>query len=260
MTTQKLEAETAYEPASTHDPNCGKVISPEVLKDFGDPTICGQRQLVNRVFEAHDQDRQSLASELHEDLSQRMTGALLRLQALERLLQGVPENATRELHKAQKLLSHSIGAARRIANRLQPPALAQFGLVAGIDCLTAGIARDGQPAIEFSCDEDFARVAPTVEIAAFRVVQELLENVLRHSQSRKVWVDLVRSNGHVQLEVHDWGIGFDPAQVNGDGFGLREVRERVKLLGGRIEIDSAPGNGTRVVVELPVGNNSTYDT
>ena len=158
MTTQKREAKTACVPASTHCPNCGKAIPTKRFNDFGDPAVCGQRQLLNRLFEAHDEDRQSLASELHEDLTQRMTGALLRLQTLERLLQGVPDDPRRELRKAQQLLSHSIGAARRIANRLQPPALAQFGLAAGIDCLTTRIARDGEPAIEFSCDADFARV------------------------------------------------------------------------------------------------------
>ena len=73
-------------------------------------------------------------------------------------------------------------------------------------------------------------------------------------------MELARTNGHVHLGVRDWGIGFDPATVNGDGFGLREVRARVELLGGRIAIDSTPGNGTRVVVELPVGDAPPYDT
>ena len=260
MTTQRFETESTCDPASALCPHCGDKIFPPVLEELADLEANSQRELLNRVFQAHDDDWQSLASDLHDDLTQQMTGALLRLQTVERQLQRVPENVARELRKAQNLLRHSISAARRIANRVQPPALVEFGIVAGIDCLMAAISTDEELAIEFSHDAEFGRIAPTVETAAFRVVQELLANAVHHSQTRKIRLELAQTDGHVRLEVRDWGIGFDPDKVNGDGLGLRKIRERTELLGGRTEIDSVPGNGTRVVVELPVGDAPPYDT
>jgi len=83
-------------------------------------------------------------------------------------------------------------------------------------------------------------------------VQECLTNACRYSQSQKVRVELVQSEGRVRIEVRDWGIGFNPAQVPGDHFGLKGIRERARLLGGAVALETAPQQGTHIRIELPL--------
>ena len=144
MTTQQLEAETACVSAPPRYPNCGEAVLTEVMENLADLAVQKERQLLKRALDAHEQDQQSLARQVHEGLAQHMIGALLRLRAVEQRQQGDPEG--------QQM---------------------SFTPLVGEDC-----------------------------------------------------------------------------------FGLQEVRERAKLLGGRTAIDSAPGKGTRVVVELPLENNA----
>jgi signal transduction histidine kinase len=260
MTTQQLEAETACVSAPPRCPNCGEVVLAEIAENFVGLAVQKERQLLKRVLDAHEQNQQSLAHQIHEGLAQHLIGALLRLRAVEQPLQWDPEGAANELHAVGKLLSEGIDEARRIASSLRPPALDQFGIVAGINYLTTEIARNAELEIEYCHEDEFARVPAPVATAVFRIVQELLTNACRHSQTMKVRVELTQADGHLRVEVQDWGIGFDPTKVGEDCFGLQEVRERAELLGGRTAIDSAPGKGTRVLVELPLGNNAPFET
>jgi signal transduction histidine kinase len=91
-----------------------------------------------------------------------------------------------------------------------------------------------------------------LENAIFRIVQESLTNVRRHSESENVQVDLIKKSDVIQIEIEDWGVGFDPENTSGDCFGLVGIQERVRMLGGNAIIDSEPGKGTRVVVKLPL--------
>jgi two-component system sensor histidine kinase DegS len=230
------------------------------VENLADLAVQEERRLLKRVLDAQEQGQQWLANQIHEGLAQPMIGAVLRLQAVEHLQRRDPEGAANELRAVRKLLRDSIDEARTIASRLRPPALDEFGIVAGIHYLTAELTRNAELEIEFSHDAEPLRMPAPVETAAFRIVQELLTNVWRHSQTRKVRVELARTDGHVHLEVRDCGIGFDPTIVGEDCFGLQAVRERAKLLGGRATVETAPGKGTRVVVELPLGNNTPSQT
>jgi len=231
------------------------------MENLADLAVQKQRELLKRVLDAHEQDQQSLARQLHEGLAQQMIGALLQLRAVEQLQRGDPDGAANELRAVGKLLSEGIDEARRIASRLRPPGLDEFGIVAGINFLLAEtVKNNAELEIEFSHEDEFARVPAPVDTAVFRIVQELLTNASRHSQTMKVRVELAQADGHLRVEVLDWGIGFDPTVVGEDCFGLQEVRERAKLLGGRTAIDNSPGKGTRVLVELPLGNNAPSET
>jgi signal transduction histidine kinase len=108
------------------------------------------------------------------------------------------------------------------------------------------------PVIEWSHDVQFDRLAPPLETALFRIIQEGLTNALRHSHSDRVCVRLVQRGDRLRLEVSDCGSGFDPARVDESRFGLAGIRERASLFGGEAIIDTAPGKGTRIAVELPV--------
>jgi signal transduction histidine kinase len=252
MTTQQLETDRAGISTPLRCPDCGEAIPSEVVEDLADLAVQEQRRLLKRVLDAQEQDQQWLANQILEGLAQRMIGALLRLQSVEHLQQGDTERTANELRAVRKLLRDSINEARTITRRLRPPALDEFGIVAGIHDLTSQLGRDEELEIEFFHDVAPLRMPAPVETGAFRIVQELLTNVSRHSRTRKVRVGVARSDGRFRLEVRDWGIGFDPTVVGEDGFGLQKVRERAKLLGGRTFVESGQGKGTRIVVELPL--------
>jgi two-component system sensor histidine kinase DegS len=106
--------------------------------------------------------------------------------------------------------------------------------------------------IQFVHDVQFSRLAPALEMAVYRIVQESLNNVRQHSGSQTARVELTQRKDRLVITIEDWGKGFDPAKVRPKRYGLTGVRERARLLGGRAKIKSAVGQGTRIDVELPL--------
>jgi signal transduction histidine kinase len=126
-----------------------------------------------------------------------------------------------------------------------------MGVVLAISYLIDNIPHK-KLAIEFSAKVQFERLEPLLEATIFRIVQQSINNIQRHSRADRAEVRLTQQGEWVYLEIQDWGIGFDPSSVSKDRFGLQGIRERARLMRGRAVIDSAPGNGTRINVDLPV--------
>jgi signal transduction histidine kinase len=147
------------------------------------------------------------------------------------------------------------GVHRLIVN-LRPAVLDDLGLAAAINMLADTQLRRGGIAVRCETgDLEHSRLAPSIEIAVFRIVQEAILNIVRHSGATTVLIQAGMSDGHVWVEIEDDGNGFDLAAVRPDGESLRGVgllgmRERAELLGGRLILESAPGEGTRVKVEI----------
>ena len=211
-----------------------------------------EQLVAERTRDLHERDRKLVAYEIHDGLSQLLTGALYKFQSVTELQERDPDAARNMFDAAVGVLREALAEARRLISGLRPPVLDELGVVAAIDCLITEHHRHGGPEIEFVHDTPFARVAPPLESAVFRIVQECLTNACRYSQSKKVRVELAQSEGRVRIEVRDWGIGFDPAQVHGDHFGLKGIRERARLLGGAVTLETAPQQGTHIRIELPL--------
>ena len=111
--------------------------------------------------------------------------------------------------------------------------------------------------IEYLHDLPTAHLPPGLDDAVFRIIQESLQNACRHSRSDKIRVSLEQSEGWINIEVRDWGIGFDLNSVEGKRFGLQGIRERARLLDGQVAIESAPNEGTRISVAIPIKNSAT---
>ena len=203
-------------------------------------------------LELSERERQLVAYEIHDGFVQQATGALMHLQAFRELRDRAPEQACEALDLAMASLEEGIREARRLMTGLRPPVLEEAGVVAAIDDLARDANQRQGPQIDFSHAVQFDRLSPVLETALFRIAQESLTNACRHSQSEKVQISLAQDGDHVHLEVRDWGIGFDPESVDPSRFGLRSIRERTRLLGGQAMIESSPGQGTRVTVELPL--------
>jgi signal transduction histidine kinase len=142
--------------------------------------------------------------------------------------------------------------ARRLISGVRPPILDEERIAAALTHLVNDYRREKGPTIEFSSKVAFDRLVPIWENAVYRIAQEALTNACRHSRSKRVQVELAQQGDVLRLKVRDWGIGFNPGEVEEGRFGLAGMRERARLLGGTISVQSAPGKGTRIAVKLPL--------
>jgi signal transduction histidine kinase len=205
------------------------------------------RDALRRVVEAQELERRRLARELHDETGQALTSILLSLKALEERLEG--EETRGAAHEVRELVVSTLQDVRRLAVELRPSALDDFGLVAALERLTQSFSEQTGIAVDFEAALP-ERLPDEVETALYRIVQECLTNVVKHARARRVSVLLRRRDGSIAAVVEDDGAGFDPAAGREGGFGLVGMRERLALLGGRLEIESGD-RGTTVAVEVP---------
>ena len=202
----------------------------------------------------HERDWQLIAYEIHDGFTQDLTGALLRLEACQRVSESNPDLAKEHFEAGLQLARQSLEESRRLIAGLRPPLLDEAGVVGAIDYLIEQRQQNTSTRIHFSHDANFGRLPRPMESTLFRIVQEGLNNALRHSRSDRVEIRLTQSNSSVQVEVEDWGTGFDPSRAVRDHYGLEGIRERAQSFGGQVSIVSVPGEGTCVRAELPLGD------
>lgn len=210
-------------------------------------------QLSQYLVDIQEKERRFLAAELHDDLGQMLTG--LKLQIDMAASQDTAQCAL-TLGQARNILSELTAKIRNLSLDLRPAMLDDFGLFAALEWLFGRFTQQTQVAVKhnFSFLEE-ARFPRPVETAAFRVIQESLTNVARHTRVKVVEVNLSLLGDALQIEVCDRGQGFLPAQLGGMAYrtgGISGMRERVSWLGGEFAIRSAPGRGTTVVARFPL--------
>ena len=211
-----------------------------------------ERKTLKHLLQSSDHERQLIAYEIHDGLAQQLAGSLMQFETFAHLKDKQPEQADDAFHAGLTMLRQSHFEARRLIAGVRPPILDESGVVAAVSHLAYEEGRHKGPQIEYRSRVDFDRLAPTLENAIYRICQEGLANACEHSQSEKVRVSLSQRGDRVRIEIRDWGIGFDTKAIPKSHFGLEGIRQRVRLLGGKWNIRSSPGNGTRIVVELPV--------
>jgi PAS domain S-box-containing protein len=214
-------------------------------------TLRKERALLQQLVDVHERERQLFAYEIHDGLVQHLAASLMHLEVFNESKDGPSDLMWYELARGLKLLRSAVSEGRRLISGLRPPILDEYGIVAAIEYLI-NEHREALPEVVFNHETRFARLPPPLENAVFRVVQEALANVRRHSGCQRAQVQLLQLADRLRVEVTDWGIGFHPEHVAQDRFGLQGMRERARLLGGQATIDSAPGRGTRVSVEFPL--------
>ena len=228
-------------------------ISPSQPKRDGSSAGGGvEQQGLNRLIDTYEQYRTLVAFEIHDGVVQCLSGALMNLEASMRVLGNqAPAGAREGFERTRQLLRNGVAEARCLMNGLRPEILDDFGIIAALDHLVCESRSRTQASIEWSCCGSFNRLAPPLELAVFRIIQESLANALRHSNSGSVRIALSRDTDWIQVVVEDWGCGFDPQKLDRNRFGVQGICQRAKVFGGEATIDSAPGNGTRILVELP---------
>ncbi|MDQ1301122.1 MAG: hypothetical protein QG637_1043 [Chloroflexota bacterium] len=218
------------------------------------------RQLVN----AQEGERQRIARELHDETGQKLTALAMGLAAVEasglnRMTNDAGAEGRSLIHNLRGVTDQAITELRHIMSDLRPALLDDLGLAPALRSYVQQYAlRHPEISVTLSADRPARRLPSQYETTLFRVAQEALTNIARHAQATHATVIFEQRPDGVRLEINDDGVGFSPdaervgPHAPGSGLGLVGMRERVTLVGGRWSVQSAPGQGTRVVVELPL--------
>jgi signal transduction histidine kinase len=206
------------------------------------------RDTFARTVEAQEAERRRLARELHDQVGQDLTSVLLGLKAVEDAADDAARAAA--IGDVREQVVETLHDVRRLAVELRPKALDDFGLVPALERLTTTIAERSGIRIDFAPQVQ-ERLRQDVETALYRVVQEALTNVVKHSGAGAASVVLAQGDDNVTAVVEDDGRGFEPHD-NAEGFGLAAMAERLALIGGRLKIESGAGKGTTIVAEAPL--------
>ena len=209
-------------------------------------------RLLRKMLDLQERERKLVAHEIHDGFVQDVVSAKMTLEGALRELKSQNRSGADRFQPVGDLLARAIAEGRRMIAELRPMIIDEEGVVAAMEHLIAKEYFDPALQVKLSSSANFDRLDSMLEGAIFRIVQEALTNVRRHSQCNSATVELTRDNRRLLLEIRDHGVGFDPSLVSDERFGLRGIRERARLLGGHATIDSAPGNGTRITVELPL--------
>ncbi len=206
-----------------------------------------------KLIEAHEEERTWIARELHDDVNQRM--ALLAIE-LDRWNQQLPHSAVEfhaHINHASQRLSDIATDIQALSHRLHSSKLEYLGLVAAAKSFCQELSEQQKIEIDFSHTAIPRSVPQEISLCLFRVLQETLQNAVKHSGVRYFKVELCGTEGEIQLTVNDLGVGFDPQDaIHRRGLGLISMRERIHLVSGEISIKSQPGGGTTIYARVPL--------
>jgi signal transduction histidine kinase len=238
----------------------------------------GMHDYIAAITQGQEEERKRLARELHDDTVQALIALGQRVEMAQKAIPGDPEHAAERLTTARGMIAESLEGVRRFSRDLRPPYLDDLGLVPALEMLTRSEVRDGtgsaepsgtgeagsglrrEPVVELSTIGPVRRLPPDMELAAYRIVQEALNNVIRHAQATHAWVQARFDTDHLILVVRDDGQGFELPRLPDDlarrgHFGLMGIQERALLYGGQVTVQSSPGEGTTLQVRLPYTKN-----
>jgi PAS domain S-box-containing protein len=205
-----------------------------------------------QLIASQEAERARIAAELHDGLGQN----LLLIKNRAQLALGKEDSVAslrEQIEGISELASQTIAEVRQIARDLHPPQLDHLGLTRALEAMIDGIAQASEIIFECKLDQVDDIFSKDAAMNLYRIVQESLNNILKHSRAKRANIKLERDVHEVELSITDDGCGFAPDETgeHPKGLGLKNIAERVKILGGRLKMDSQPGNGARVVVTIP---------
>jgi signal transduction histidine kinase len=210
-----------------------------------------------RLIEAHEDERTWIARELHDDINQRL--GLLAID-LDQLEQNIPESASTS-HEHVRQLRHRLSDIGKdiqsLSHRLHSSKLEYLGIATAASSFCKELSEQQKVEIDFSHTGTPHSVPKEISLCLFRVLQEALQNAVKHSGVRHFKVELDGNSGEIQLSVSDLGVGFNPQDaISRHGLGLISMRERLRLVSGEISIKSQPGGGTTIHARVPFRSRS----
>ncbi|MCP3031440.1 histidine kinase [Halobacillus sp. A1] len=229
----------------------------EDLKDVTETlkTAKEKQQFGLQIIEAQEEERRRLSREIHDGPAQALANVMLRSDLVERTFnaRGIDE-ALEEMRNVRKLVRSALYDVRRIIYDLRPMALDDLGLVPTLKKYLATVEDYNQTTIEFVSMGSSRRIDSKYEVAIFRLIQEAVQNALKHAEARTIEVKFELKASSTTIVIKDDGKGFDPSVKKEKSFGLVGMRERVEMVNGDLDIHSVPGEGTIVTIKMPLNS------
>ena len=208
--------------------------------------IMHQKEIAESIVIAQEKERLLLGNELHDNVNQILTTARLYLDMI-----NTENSADTEIRdKAKEFIMMAYDEIRKLSRELVSPQLRASSITIGIQELVDDIEASGQFKIEFNHDP-IITLSKSLKITLYRILQEQMKNIIRYSKATEITIELTSPNNQVILSVNDNGIGFDSKKIN-QGIGLSNIYERVKLYDGTVDLDTAPGKGCRITINIPL--------
>ncbi|SHE83733.1 two-component system, NarL family, sensor histidine kinase DegS [Thermoanaerobacter uzonensis DSM 18761] len=204
-----------------------------------------------KIIEAQEEERKRIAREIHDGPAQAMANVLLKSELCEKLITKDIELAKIELKNLKDIVQQSLKEVRKIIYDLRPSALDDLGLVPALSRYIKNFSEETGIFVDFTVLSDYKRLSPEIEITCFRVVQEALTNIKKHSRAKNASVKFEFGMRFISIIIKDDGIGFDKENI-GQGYGLMGMRERVEILNGKFEISSFKNKGAQIYISIPV--------
>ncbi len=215
------------------------------------------RHLSHHILRAQEEERKRISRELHDEIAQILVGIHVQLEILAREASVNPARLRQQIARTQRLVEKSVNAVHQFARELRPTALDDLGLSAALRSLIREFMMRTGVRVRFTTFAKVERLSSSKRIVLYRVVHSALANVAEHAQAGRVSVSVRKVESAVHLEIIDDGKSFDVTRVlhgrRNEHLGLLGMRERVEMIGGRFDVESAPGKGTAVRARIPFG-------
>lgn len=213
--------------------------------------------LLRRLIHTQEEERRRVAREIHDEVGQSLSSISLNIELAQRSLEDHPSQAIEHLHQASSMVSESTDHMYDLILGLRPSALDDLGLIAAIKTQLQRTLEPAGISYQLNTPDLPKRLPPQMETVFFRLFQEAITNILRHSRAKHVSLSIERQNGEIVGRIVDDGVGFDPNEglsthLEEGGFGLLGMRERVEQFNGQIKIESQPGAGTSILIRIPL--------
>jgi two-component system, NarL family, sensor kinase len=212
-----------------------------------------QNELFNAIAAAQDQERKRIAQDIHDSLGSVLSAAKLKLSALKESQDNLSPEETEKYQSTLKLLDEASAELRNISHNIMPATLSKLGLVAALKNLINTISSHSGLQISFSAHDFIERLDEQTEMSIYRIILELINNVVKHAEADKVTVQLIKYPEYINISIEDNGKGFDYDRERHakKGIGLGNILSRVEYLKGTINVDASEGRGTTVIIDVP---------
>jgi signal transduction histidine kinase len=212
--------------------------------------ITEQETRMNAIFQAQEEERRRIAKELHDGVGQTISAIKMNYQNLSQ--KSLENNLAPDFLKIERMLDNAGKEVRSISHQMIPKELEQFGLIPAVEGMLHLNLEKASINYQFEHSGFEDRIGTHIELVLFRVLQELVSNVLKHSKANELNVQLVKVKSHVVMNVSDNGIGFNIGQNEKSGIGLLNIASRIDGIKGHLHYESAPGSGTTVTIRTPI--------
>jgi two-component system sensor histidine kinase UhpB len=209
-----------------------------------------------QLITVQEDERRRISQDLHDEIGQQMTALLLELRSAQSAAVTDRSVDADQIRDATRNLEEIMKGLRQVFYQLYPPSLHNVALIKVLSALCSSFTRSTGIHVDLSSQNDFPALSNVYEVTLYRFVQEGLANAAKHGKAGSIWINLDATDDEISISVEDDGLGFHPNETL-SGLGLRGIRERFLMLKGSLEVESAPGKGTKLFGSLPMQTGQT---